>query len=391
LPAAAEAWTGWRGPRRDAVCPTLPQSLPKSLQMIWQHKLGGAGLGGLAATPKYVVFGDRDLDDFNDVFRCLNAADGAPVWTVTHLAVGKLDYGNTPRATPLILGDQVYLFGAFGDLHCARLETGELIWSKNLILEFGVTAKLIWGTCSSPLLADGKLIVNPGAAQASLAALGPKTGDVLWQTPGGAAGFGSPIVGGFGGVRQIVGHDRTTLGGWDIQTGQRLWSLKPPAEGDFNVPTPVQVGDRLLVGTENNGTRLYAFSTLGRIIPQPVAVNEDLAPDMSTPVVVDDRVFCVWDDLFCLDLKTLRTLWIGKDQAFGPYAAVIGGPNRVLVIGKGGELILVDARADRFEVVSRLRVFDEGQAEFYSHPAIVGDRLYIRGATSVVCVDLGGP
>jgi hypothetical protein len=62
----------------------------------------------------------------------------------------------------------------------------------------------------------------------------------------------------------------------------------------------------------------------------------------------------------------------------------------VLVIGKSGELVLVDARADRFEVVSRLRVFDEGPAELYSHPALVGDRLYIRGATSVVCVDLSG-
>jgi hypothetical protein len=112
---------------------------------------------------------------------------------------------------------------------------------------------------------------------------------------------------------------------------------------------------------------------------------------MSTPVVVNDRAFCVWDDLFCLDVTTLRTLWTGKDPAFGTYAAVIGGPNRLLVIGKGGELVLVDACADRFEVVSRLRVFDEGQAEFYSHPAIVGDRLYIRGATSVVCVGLGVP
>lgn len=365
-------------------------ALPAALHIVWQRKLGGSGLGGVAATPHYVVFGDRDLDDFNDVFRCLDAADGTPLWTVSHPAIGKLDYGNTPRATPLIDGDHVYLLGAFGDLYCAKLATGEVVWSRNLRLEFGVTAKLIWGTCSSPLLADGKLIVNPGGELASLVALDPKSGDVLWQTPGGEAGFGSLIVGSFAGVQQIVGHDRTTLGGWEIQTGKRLWTLTPPAKGDFNVPTPIQVGDRLLVGTENNGTRLYAFDPLGRIIPQPVAMNDDLAPDMSTPVVVDDRVFCVWEDLFCLDLKAgLRTLWTGKDAAFGTYAAVIGGRNRVLVIGKRGELILADTRADRFEVVSRLRVFDEGPAEFYSHPALVGYRLYIRGATSVVCVNLG--
>ncbi len=391
MPAGTEAWPGWRGPRRDGISPSLPASLPEARQIVWQRKLAGAGLGGLAATAQHVVFGDRDLDDLNDVFRCWNAADGTPIWTVAYPALGKLDYGNTPRATPLIHGDLVYLFGAFGDVHCARLDTGQIVWSKNLILEFGVATKLIWGTCSSPLLADGRLIVNPGAKQASLVALDSKSGEVLWQTPGGEAGFGSLIGGVFGGVRQIVGHDRTSLGGWDVKTGKRLWTLKPPVEGDFNVPTPVQVGERLLVATENNGTRLYAFDAQGQIIPQPVAVNEDLAPDMSTPVVVNDRVFCVWDDFFCLDLNHgLRTLWTGSDSACGTYAAVIGGPDRVLVIGKGGELVLVDARADRFQVVSRLRVFDDAQAEPYAHPAIVGDRLYLRGETSLVCIDLGG-
>jgi outer membrane protein assembly factor BamB len=155
------------------------------------------------------------------------------------------------------------------------------------------------------------------------------------------------------------------------------------------VPTPVQIGDRLLVGTENNGTRLYAFGAGGKIRPDPIAVNEDLAPDMSTPVVVRDRLYCVWGELYCVDLgKPLRTRWKAEDDAFATYAAVIGGNDRILVIGAGGELVLVDAASDSFRIVSRLQLFDQQNPDFYSHPAIVGDRLYIRGETSLLCVDL---
>ena len=386
---ADEGWTGWRGPRRNGICPFLPKSLPEQLQVVWERKLAGPGLGGIAATEQYVILGDRDLENACDVFRCLNAADGTPLWTVQYPAIGKLDYGNTPRATPLIAAGCAYLFGAFGDLHCVRLDTGEILWMKNLPLEFGDPAKLVWGTCSSPLLADGKLIVNPGAPEASLAALEPRTGEVLWQTPGGPAGFGSLILATFGGVRQIVGHDRKSLGGWDLATGKRLWTLLPPNAGDFNVPTPLQVGDRLLVTTEHNGTRLYAFDGHGKIIAEPVAQNDDLAPDISTPVVVHDRVYCVWKDLYCLDVQAgLTTLWTGTDKAFRHHGNILASDERLLVIGAGGELVLVDARSATYAVVSRLRVFDDGPTDSYAHPALVGRRLYLRGETALVCLAL---
>ena len=389
LPSPAEAWTGWRGPRRDGHCQFLPQTLPERPSVVWERKLAGPGLGGLAATDKVVILGDRDLDNTCDVFRCFSAADGAPLWTVQYPALGKLDYGNSPRATPLIHGDYVYLFGAFGDLHCVRWDTGEIVWMKNLPIEFGDTTKLVWGTCSSPLLADGKLIVNPGAPDASLAALNPLTGEVLWQTPGQPAGFGSLIVATLGGVRQIVGHDRTSLGGWELATGKRLWKLVPPNERDFNVPTPVQVGDQLLVTTEHNGTRLYGFDRQGILLPQPVAQNEDLSPDISTPVVVHDRVYCIWKDLYCLDLKSgLKTLWTGADPAFRDHGIILATDERLLVVGAGGQLLLVDARSARYAVLARLRVFDDGGTDCYAHPAVVGRRLYLRGETTLVCLAL---
>src|SRR6185369_473196 len=99
----------------------------------------------------------------------------------------------------------------------------------------------MWGMCSTPLIVDDLLIVNPGSANASLAALDGATGATRWVTPGLHAAYSAFICAEPGGRRQIVGYDRHSLGGWDVKTGKRLWKVVPPTEGDFNVPTPVAV------------------------------------------------------------------------------------------------------------------------------------------------------
>jgi hypothetical protein len=84
----------------------------------------------------------------------------------------------------------------------------------------------------------------------------------------------------------------------------------------------------------------------------------------------------------------LKSVWHREEQALGDYATLLADDERVLVITLGGELILLDGRADRCAIISRLRIFED-DVEVYSHPALVETRLYARGGSSVVCVDLG--
>ncbi len=345
-------------------------------------------MAGLAATDRDILVTDRDALDTQDIFRCLNAETGEERWNVRDFGKGQLDFGNAPRATPQIIGDLVIFYNAFGRLQCVRLATGEVVWKKDLTKEFKVRELPTWGTTSSPLLIDGKLIVNPGGEAASIVALKPDSGEIIWQTAGDKAAFGSLIVGKFGGRRQIVGHDHRGLCGWDIETGKQLWRLVPPRRGDFDVPTPIAVGNRLLVSTENNGTRLYEFDNQGAIVPQPMAVQEELAPDTHTPVVLGDRVFGVWQGLYCLDLaQGLKTIWKADDSAFNDYLTAIAAGNRVLLVTKHGELLLIDASADHFQLISRQKVFDDDPG-VYSHPALVGHRMYVRGSDEIVCLEL---
>jgi outer membrane protein assembly factor BamB len=386
--SSSSDWNSWRGPHRDGLAPWLPASLPATPAIRWQRRLSNQALAGVAANGRFVVVADRDTSDQRDVFRCLNAADGTEAWVLRYPAPGRLDYGNSPRATPLIDSELVYVFGAFGHLHCVELATGAVKWKKDVTRMFRVMDERPWGMASSPLIVDEKLIVNPGGKSAALVALEPRSGKLLWQTPGEPAAFGSFIVGHFGGRRQLVGYDKASLGGWDIESGERLWRLAPPRPNDFNVSTPIAAGGRLLVTSENNGTRLYDFTAGGQIVPAPAADYAELAPDCHTPVVAGGRLFGVDDGLHCLDLAAgLKRIWLNEDSAFSTYSTVIAAPGRLLVTTQDGELFLFDTRADDSAPLARLRVF-EGDSGVYSHPALVGSSLYVRGSTAICCLEL---
>jgi len=382
------AWADWRGPGRLALTQSLPKKLHGSLHKIWSAKLTGPAVAGPAATKSRVITPDKNSKATRDLFRCLDATDGSEMWRLDYAAVGDIDYSNSSRATPVIHDGLVYLHGALGDLHCVRLDTGAVVWRTNYYRDYG--AKLLtWGSSSPPLIVDDKLIINPGAPDASLAALDRKTGRLIWKTSGHAAAYSAFVVGKLGGRRQVIGYDSASLGGWDPATGDRLWEHVPREGADFNVTTPLIHADQLLLATENNGTRLHGFSPDGKINPKPALANGSLAPDTCSPVIVGDRVFATaYGEMYCLDLKDgMKTLWVEENDMFYDHTNVIGGNGRVLVWTNSGDLLLLDAAANKFKPLSRLRPFGDGKVDSMSHPAIVGNRLYLRGPNELACFE----
>jgi outer membrane protein assembly factor BamB len=379
-------WTDWRGPGRMGVSPFVPKSLPKKMPVIWSTKLTGPDVAGIAATDRYVVVPDKSADLKTDIYRCLDAVTGKQLWTVTNPAYSrKMDYTSAPRATPVIHQGLVYLHGALGHLHCVELKTGKTIWSRNLVAEYEAEV-LNWGSSAAPLIVDDLLITNPGAKNASVVGLDLKTGKVRWKTPGSAAAYGAFMLGTFGGVRQVIGYDVRSLGGWDPKTGKRLWEMNPGDAVDFNVGTPVPIGGRFLVATENNATRLYDFTADGKAITKPVAFNDDLAPDSCTPVMIGHRIFCsAYGELYCLDARNgLKTIWSVEDDLFQEHVNLIAGNSRVLAWTIGGDLLLIDGQSDSYKLISHIRPI-AGKVETLSHPAILKNRLFLRGNKQLVC------
>ncbi len=384
-------WPDWRGPRRDGISHYVPTSLPEKAKVLWSSKTTGPGHSGVAVADGRVLFADKSADEESDIWRCLDAATGEELWTLTYTAEGEMDYTNSPRATPVVHDGRAYLLGPFGHLHCVKPETGAVLWKRHLIDDFGGELPT-WGMTATPLIVDDKLIVKPGAEDASLVALDRKTGKILWKSPGAEAAYASPIVGNFRGQREVIAYDAQSLGGWDPATGERIWKIVPEKQGDYNVPTPIALGDKLLVATENNSTRLYGFSGMGykgpvRAIEKPHRRFDDLAPDMITPVAYDGMIFCPHNAyLYCLDAKTLALLWKQRDMAFYSYTSLIAGNGHVMILTVDGELLLVRADREQYRLVARLRLFDDQKTAVWSHPALVKGRLYIRNDNSIHCL-----
>jgi formylglycine-generating enzyme required for sulfatase activity len=386
-PPNRSGWCDWRGPRRDAISPHVPDKLDAKPRFAWTQKTTGPGLSGVAVVDGRVILADKSADKESDIWRCLDTKTGKDIWQLKYDAKGSMPYTNSPRATPVIYEGKVYLLGAFGDLHCVALDSGKVLWKQHLIKDYDAKCPK-WGMTATPLIVDDKLIVNPGAEKASLVALDRASGKVIWKSPGQPAAYAPFICANMRGRRHIIGYDATTLGGWDIDTGKRIWSVTPPEKGDFNVPTPIAVMDRLLVATENNSTRMYDFAYPSRVIRnKPRTQFADLAPDMISPVAYNGMIFGTHDShLYCLDAKNLKLLWKARDEAFYGFATLIAGNGRVLIMTIEGELLLVRADKKKYELISRLQVLTGEETEVWSHPALVEGRLYIRDKASINCL-----
>ncbi len=354
-------------------------------------------MGGVAATSEYVVCGTRDLPDRSDIFFCLDAKTGQEQWRFQYPAVppssavtrdGKLDFGNTPRATPLIVGNQVITQSAFGDVHCLDLETGAVLWSWNLMRDFEGHLP-DWGYSGSPLAVGEVVILQPGGSECSLLALQISDGEPVWETPGRGAGYSSFVVAEFDGKKQLIGLDAETLGGWDLASGNRLWEIKPKRNGEFQVPTPILLGPLLLVFGENNGARTYRFSATGVIDPHPAAENPRCIPDTHTPVVVGDFVVALHDSLWVLRTDTLVKHQLVDHEDLSNYGSLItDGVSRVLALTDRGKLVLFEFEGEKLQHRSTLSLSESSTLQVYSHPALVGDHLYCIVDGKLHCVQL---
>jgi outer membrane protein assembly factor BamB len=413
-PARAADWPGWRGPNHDDSSTEVPEKLPEAkkaeaepsepkaegvpaggraerilprLAPLWRRPSGGPAMAGIAAAEGRVVvpcFAQK-----KDIYRCYTADLGEAAWEWSMPDTQQeMDYSPTPRATPLIRQGKVYVLGTAGDLTCLDLKKGTVVWQVNFVKEFGAKVPK-WGYSSSPILADGKLIVSPGSKEAWLAALDPATGKAVWKAPGNpprriAFSYSTLLVGEFGGVHQIVGWDAVSLGGWDPATGRRLWTIPGDGEPEYVVPSPVAWNGKMLV-TDSRSLRLYDFEKTGVACATPVALNDEVTAEMCTPTLLGDLALLTAGGLQALDLSdSLKRVWTNdKEDGFTAAAVshIIVGNGRAMVFPEDGTLSLVVPEKAGCRILGTVKV----SGRTMSHPALADGKLYVRDERFVYC------
>lgn len=389
------AWRGWRGDQRDAQVDKLPQGLPQEARYRWTYETETDALSGVAATPESVVIIGRDQLDTRDMVTCLSVKDGSLVWQYDYPALppaqaetrdGRLDYGNSPRATPLIVDDRVLVQSAFGDLTCLSMSSGQLIWSLSYVLDFDAPIPT-WGWCSSPLHHDGLIYVQPGAAEASLVAIRLEDGEVQWEAEGGQATYTSPVIGTYGNKLQVITTDSKFWSGFDAKTGKRLWRHKPQLDGEFHVPTALAMESRLAIIGEANGIRLHEFDDSGKLVAKPLSNLLEFNPDTHTPVQVGSKIVGAHNGLWVMSAEDVSKHQEIFEDDLNAYCSIISDGTRFLVLTDSGLLLLYSLVDDQPKQLGRLRLMVK-RTKIYAHPAWINDGLIYREGNRVHFVEL---
>ncbi|MEZ5384218.1 MAG: PQQ-binding-like beta-propeller repeat protein [Prosthecobacter sp.] len=201
---------------------------------IWGDKIALTGM----ADGKLVTF-------------CLNKADGRELWRVAAPASkieGAHRIGSPAAPTCCTDGERlIAYFGSYGVL--AYDWNGNELWNKPLpapVVEFG--------TSSSPIIVDGKVIIVADQDVGSyMLALDVKTGAEVWRVDRSEfrRGFATPFVWKHDGMQELVVCGSLWLRSYDIKDGKQRWSARGMAR--VANASPVAADGVLLVSSWNVG------------------------------------------------------------------------------------------------------------------------------------------
>ena len=200
-----------------------------------------------------------------EVTVCYELRTGNAVWVHEEGVRFEESMGDDgPRSTPTVTDGRIFSMGATGILNCLDARTGEKIWGKDVLEEFGHGVPT-WAKSCSPLVVDGKVVVTLGdKAEKNLAAFEVATGELVWRAGDYKSSYASPVLATIHGKRQIVAFQQKSVDGYDIGTGEILWSF-PVGNPQSNCASPLIVDDTVITSSGYGyGTHRIRISKNGR-------------------------------------------------------------------------------------------------------------------------------
>jgi outer membrane protein assembly factor BamB len=382
---AATDVTQWRGAGRDGVVTgfTAPAAWPETLTQRWKIEVGTGYATPLVIGNRIYMF-SRQGDD--EVMSAIDPASGKVLWRTAYPAPFEMNsaakaHGPGPKSTPVFSNGRLFAIGMTGTVTAYDAASGKQLWQKP-----GSMPVPMYTTHSfSPVIEGGLVIFHVGGHdKGALTAFDVNTGAAKWSWSGDGPGYGSPIVGEFGGVRQVVTITQAKVVGVDAATGTLLWE-RPFASSNFtNSITPVKYGQSVIIW--NNVGSLTALNIArrnNRWVAEPAWESPDLPARLSNAVLDGDVMFGLTSrnmgQYFAFDVKSGKTLWTSEGRQAGNISIVRAG-TVLFSMENDGELVVLSASRTGFEVLRRYKVAD---TETWALPAFSGNRIFVKDVSSL--------
>ena len=384
-------WPQFLGPTRNGVYagPAISGSWPVSgPPVLWRRSVGEGFSGAVVQAGHLILF--HRLESREQV-ECFQAENGRALWEYGYPTDYRDNFGfdGGPRATPSFWQGKVYTFGAQGVLHCLELESGRKIWNVKTHEKFDVN-KGFFGAASSPLVEDGRVFLNIGGRnQAGLVAFDAHTGRVLWTATDDEASYSSPVMVTLGGQRQVLFFTRNGLVSVDPESGEVLFRFRWRARSraSVNAATPLVAGQLIFLSASYR-TGAVQLKVNGFELETVWTSDDSLSNHYSTSVIRGGHLFGLHgrqeygQSLRCVSLETGRILW--SQDGFEAGTVSLAG-DRLVVLKENGELLLVAASSQDFQLIAKARIL---AATVRAYPALADGRLFVRNQKELVAVDL---
>lgn len=388
-------YSDWRGPNRDGIFHEnglLKQWPEDGPALLWSFEDLGYGHTGVAAAGERIyVTGIRDsAQSLGTLF----------VFDVEGNVLLEKDYGEDftnnfigTRSTPVVVDDLVYIESGAGAVYCLQSGSGEEVWSTDFVKDFGADSAIQFGFSESVLINGDHLICVPGGKEDNVVALNRFTGEKVWTSPGNGeqATYNSPILIEVGEQHLVIAMTAGSIMGLDAGTGELYWQIEQTQQNKIHANTPLYADGRLLVSsadpTRTSGLVQLELTEDGK--KAEVAWRDRKFRNLLGGLVRIDS--CIYgstafgSDWRVISWNTGETLVQNKE---------LGGGSIIYADGlfycyteREGEVALVDASPEKFEVVSKFAV-PLGSREHWARPVIHRGVLYLRHGEALMAYDI---
>jgi outer membrane protein assembly factor BamB len=399
VPASADNWPQWRGPKNDghSAEKDIPTEWSADKNVVWKFKMPGIG----ACTP--CVWGDKifvtSADGADVVVLCVGT-DGKEKWKQKLSDTGAKRYRNPSgadvsdaSASCSTDGKHVWAFSSNGSLACFTVD-GKPVWNADLQKYGAFTIQ--FGCHWTPVLYKDKLYLQVMHRKAQLVvALEAATGKEVWKAerPGYSKGespdvYASAFIWEGEGGPLLVAHGNDFTTGHKLENGEEVWrvqGLNPTSNGAWRfVSCPLLCPDLIVVPSCKNGPTVgfNPVGAKGNIEAENKAelwrvpsTNNFRTPDVVTPIRVDDVVYLSGDGPFwAVEAKTGKQLYKTDLTKFVHRGHMAAADGKIYVPAANGITDVIQAGKE-FKKVATNTLPDT----LFGGPAIADGRIYFRG------------
>lgn len=414
--AIDEDWPTFYGPRQDFSSRETGLRTAWGAdgpRLLWRWPKGEGYASPVVAGERLILF--HRVGGFEEAV-CLDRTSGAFRWRFRQPTTYRDRYGYNggPRASPVIAGEHVYVYGAQRKLACLELASGKAVWTRDL----GKGQRQeYFGNATSPLVVGKRLIINLG--KPCVVALDRLTGERLWACDDAwGVSYATPLLATIRGQPRVLvfagGEGDPPPGGLlaiDPETGKVdgrfAWRSKSPIS--VNAATPVVIGDAVFLSASyQTGGALVAFDPQRK--PRLRWKASRFGSHWTTPLYRDGHLYGIDGRhlksaaLVGYELATGKELWRSKlrwpqgDAKLGIYrGALLAVGERVLALGETGALAWLELSPTGCKLIASAELFRA--SETWSPPALSRGLLYVMQNTPATggqgpclrCYDLRAP